>query len=82
MIDNLKSRGYQIVALEQTDYSVNYTEFDYKKPLAIVVGNEVDGIKEETLALCDAAIEIPMNGIANSLNVSTATGIVIFKAIE
>lgn len=80
-VKSLKQKGVQIVALEQTDQSINYKEFKYQKPLAIVVGNEVEGIDENVLALCDAAIEIPMHGIANSLNITTATGIVLLYLI-
>jgi len=82
VIADLKQSGYSIVALEQTDQSINFQEYIYQKPIAIVLGNEVEGIREKTLSLCDAAIEIPMQGIANSLNVSTAAGIVLFQAIK
>lgn len=81
IIKELKNQEIQIVALEQTDQSVNYKEFNYKKPLAIVIGHEVDGVQQEVLDLCDGAIEIPMLGIANSLNVATATGIVLYNLI-
>jgi len=81
-IQNLKKRGIQIVALEQTDQSIDYRKFKYKKPVAIIVGNEVDGIGQDILDLCDSAIEIPMHGIANSLNVATAVGIVLFETIQ
>lgn len=78
----LKNLGIQIVALEQTDESINYRQFDYKKPVAIIIGNEIDGIDQEILNLCDAAVEIPMLGIANSLNVATAAGIILFELIR
>lgn len=81
-VQNLKRKGISIIALEQTDMSIDYDKFNYKKPLAIVVGNEVDGVSDDVLKLCDAAVEIPMRGIANSLNVATATGIALYKAIE
>ena len=75
----LNNAGTQIVALEQTDESVDYRKFNYKKAVAIIIGNEVDGISDEVLDLCDAAVEIPMQGIANSLNVATAAGIILFE---
>lgn len=81
-IKSLKKRGIQIVALEQTDQSIDYRKFNYQKPVAVVVGNEVTGINDEVLALCDAVIEIPMHGIANSLNVTTSVGIVLFNLIK
>jgi len=82
IIKSLKSLGYQIIALEQTNESISYLEYSYRAPMAIVLGNEVDGISQAVLDLCDAAIEIPMSGISNSLNVTTAIGITLFKAIE
>lgn len=78
LIIELKSRGVQIVALEITDQSVDYRQFDYMSPTAIVLGNEVEGIEEEVLALADSAIEIPMHGMANSLNVATSAAIIVF----
>ena len=81
IVNSLKQKGTQIIALEQTDDSIDYREFDYEKPVAIVVGNEVDGIAQEILELCDAAVEIPMLGIANSLNISTATGIILYHLL-
>jgi len=81
LVLELKDKGVQIVALEQTNKSVNYKEFDFRKPLAIILGHEVEGISNDLLNLCDAAIEIPMHGIANSLNVSTACGIILFHII-
>jgi tRNA G18 (ribose-2'-O)-methylase SpoU len=81
IINNLKHLGAQIVALEQTDASTDYRKFNYKKPVAIVLGNEVNGVEQSTLELCDGVIEIPMHGIANSLNVTTAAGIILFSLI-
>jgi len=81
LIKDLKKRGVQIIALEQTDDSINYKNFDFHKPVAIIVGHEVDGISNELLRLCDTTIEIPMHGIANSLNVATATGIILYHLI-
>lgn len=81
-IKKLKQEGIQIVGLEQTDQFIDYRKFDYAKPVAIIIGNEVDGISQEILDLCDAVVEIPMQGIANSLNVATAAGIILFEAIQ
>ena len=82
LIKKLKLMKIQIVALEQTDQSIDFRKFIYKKPIAIIVGNEVTGIDQKVLDLCNAAIEIPMLGIANSLNVTTAIGIVVYEAIK
>ena len=82
IVKSLRQRDVQIIGLEQTDTSVKYNKFKYKKPVAIIVGNEVTGIDNEVLALCDGTIEIPMHGIANSLNVTTAVGIVLFNILN
>ena len=81
MIKKLKLQKIQIIALEQTDNSTDFRKFKFKKPLAIIIGNEVDGISQDILDLCDAAVEIPMHGIANSLNVATAAGIILYSVI-
>ncbi len=73
-----KARGYQIVLLEQTDASVPYDEFFPDKPVCLVVGNEVDGVMEGLAQMADAAIEIPMAGVKNSLNVAVAFGVAVF----
>jgi len=80
-IQNLKSEGVQIVALEQTDSSIHYKKAKYKRPVAIVVGHELKGVSRDVLELCDLSVEIPMYGRANSLNVATAAGIVLFEVL-
>lgn len=80
-IDDLKAEGYEILAIEQTNHSVliqNYT-IDPKSKYAIVLGNEVEGVSDEALPLCDAFIEIPQLGTKHSLNVSVCGGIVIWE---
>jgi tRNA G18 (ribose-2'-O)-methylase SpoU len=49
-------------------------------PLAVIVGNEGEGLAQETLARCDLRVRIPMYGSATSLNVSVAAGIILFEA--
>ncbi len=82
VIRELKGEGYHIAALEHTDRSIPYTEIEYTFPLCLIVGNEVDGTAGDTIELVDSAIEIPMHGIKQSLNVSVAYGIVIYHIIE
>lgn len=80
-IDDLKAEGYEILAIEQTNHSVliqNYT-INPKSKYAIVLGNEVEGVSDEALPLCDAFIEIPQLGTKHSLNVSVCGGIVIWE---
>lgn len=80
----LKSEGYAIILVEQTDHSVMLQEFDFAQygKVALVVGNEVFGISDELLPLCDAAVEIPQFGTKHSLNVAVATGITLWEAVR
>lgn len=80
-IEHLKKKGVQIVALEQTKGSIDYKKFKPEYPLCLVVGNEIDGVSDELLDLCDAFIEIPMRGKKQSLNVSVAFGVAIYALI-
>ena len=81
VIKMLKNQGFVIAALEHTTTSVAYTTCTYSYPLCIVVGNEVHGVSDDVLAMCDTAIEIPMFGIKHSLNVAVAYGIVVYHAV-
>lgn len=75
-----KRRNYAVWAVEQTDASTPLHLFE---PLsggtALVMGNEVEGVSDELLSLCDGSIEIPQWGMKHSLNVSIATGIVLWE---
>ena len=74
----LKEKGYQIVLLEQTHSSVPYTEFVPTAPVCLILGNEITGVSDEILPYCDAAIEIEMAGLKNSLNVTVAFGVIAY----
>ena len=65
--------------MEQMQGSVSHDVFKAKSPVCLVVGNEVDGIAEALQSLSDAAIEIEMDGIKNSLNVAVAFGIAVYQ---
>lgn len=82
VIADLRQRGYLIVALEQTKRSVPLDTFRSDKPVALVVGREVEGIEPEVLALCDQAVEIPMRGQKESLNVSIAAAIAMYHLLS
>lgn len=76
----LKEEGVKICALEQTSKSKNYysiTKSDL--PIALIIGNEISGVSQELIDLCDFSIEIPQYGIKQSLNVAVAYGISIFE---
>ena len=77
----LKEKGIKICALEQTRESVCYREARFPFPCALVVGNEVEGVSDEVMPLVDMAVDIPMLGRANSLNVATAFGIVGYEML-
>jgi len=77
-VRQLKQSGYQIVLLEQMDGSVDYHQFKPSGPVALVIGNEIEGIDEQLVPLADAAVDIYMAGIKNSLNVGVAFGIVAY----
>lgn len=74
----LKAEGWQIVLLEQTPQSLPYEEFHPKTPVCLVVGNEITGVGDDLLPLCDQAIEIPMSGLKISLNAAVAFGIAAY----
>jgi len=78
LLRELRQNGYQVVLLEQTHQSVPYQEFIPRFPVCLVLGNEINGVSDEHLSLCDAAIEIEMAGLKNSLNVTVAFGIIAY----
>mgnify|MGYP001240467125 FL=1 len=78
-LDELKAAGYRIVGLEQDDRSVMMNEYKAPEKVALLLGNEIDGIYPELRAKCDDLIEIPMTGMKESFNVSVATGIALYQ---
>lgn len=80
-LQSIKSEGYRVVGVEQTTGSQIITEFDFAKSqkYALVLGNEVEGISDEVLLLCDDFLEIPQLGTKHSLNVSVCGGIVMWE---
>ena len=75
----LKEQGYFIIGVEQTTQSLPLQGFQMpNQPVAVIFGNEIDGIQSEVLELCNACIEIPQAGTKHSLNVSVAAGIVLW----
>jgi len=67
-----------VCALEQDLDSVNLFDYKSTEPLLLIVGPEVDGLDQHQLAVCDIALEIPMVGLKESLNVSVAAGIALY----
>ena len=79
LIGRLQSEGYTVVAVEQAPDSLSLYDFEVPEKVAYIFGTEVDGVQEQLVQVSDAIIEIPMKGIKESLNVSVAAGIVLFK---
>lgn len=80
-VDQLRQRGYRVLAIEQVDESEMLDRLDLEPntPTAIVFGNEVDGVDEEVIGHCDGCVEIPQFGTKHSLNISIAAGITIWE---
>ena len=79
LLEKLKKDGYHIVALEKTDTAENIFELQTGDKVALVVGNEVDGLAPEILKRCDITASIPMHGQKESLNVAVAFGIAVYQ---
>jgi 23S rRNA (guanosine2251-2'-O)-methyltransferase len=81
ILQKLKSNGYYILVIEQTTTSIPLHQFEplSGKKYALVFGNEVNGVAEESIALADEAIEIPQTGTKHSLNVSVCLGIIAWE---
>jgi tRNA G18 (ribose-2'-O)-methylase SpoU len=80
LLHQLKKEGIKIVALEITDSSIPYTDVSSDFfPMCLIVGNEITGVQNQLLELCDLAIELPMYGIKHSLNVAVAYGIAVYE---
>lgn len=82
IINKLKKQGFEVIALELTDQSENYNEFNFGNKICLLVGNETYGVVKNTLERLDKAIYIPMHGKGASLNVATAASIALFKIVE
>ena len=82
-IEELKTEGYKIFAVEQAVNSIKLQEFsDPNEKIAVVFGNEVTGVEQTTIGLCDGCLEIPQLGMKHSLNISVAAGIVMWELVR
>jgi len=83
-LEVLRREGFCLLAVEQAENSIRLQAFDaaaYHK-LAIIFGNEVEGVQPEVLEMADTCIEIPQMGMKHSLNVSVAAGIVLWELVR
>ena len=81
-VDSLHQEGFSILAAHPTDQARDYREMDLTRPVALMVGAELDGLSEEGLTLADEMVVIPMAGMVRSLNVSVATALLLFEAFR
>jgi tRNA G18 (ribose-2'-O)-methylase SpoU len=78
-VKKLKKEKFQIIALEQSENSIDYKKVKAKNKIAIILGEEVHGLNKKVLDLADVVMEIPMRGIKESLNVSVSFGVAAFR---
>jgi tRNA G18 (ribose-2'-O)-methylase SpoU len=81
LLEKLRSNKIKIVALEKTKNSIDIKNFKISFPVALILGNEVDGVSKSILKKCDAIVSIPMRGKKESLNVSVAAGIAMYDLL-
>ena len=81
-LQRMKREGWRVVGVEQDARARDYRTFNLKQKTLFVFGNEVRGLSPAFLAQCDELVEIPMRGIKESLNVSVATGIILFHFLS
>lgn len=79
VLKKLRSANVQLVAVEQDTRAVDYRTLKVRRPVALLMGNEVRGLSRAVRNVCDAIIEIPMRGQKESLNVSVAFGVVLYS---
>lgn len=79
VLKDLKSRGYQLVGLEQTTNSQSLHEYRFERRTALVIGNERQGLSHEELRLVDRVVEIPVYGLPYSYNVATAASMALYE---
>ena len=83
-IEELMETGYKIFAIEQTEGSLKLQSLKFRpdEKIALIFGNEVTGVEQDTILLCDGSIEIPQLGMKHSLNIATAAGVVLWEMVR
>lgn len=79
-LDEVQSRGMQVLAAHFSDRAVDYRDADYTRPTALLFGNEREGVSPRAAARAEGHVIIPMLGMVQSLNVSVATAVILFEA--
>jgi len=83
-IDELRKREYKVFAVEQAEgsFELQALSFEPDQKIAVVLGNEVTGVEQSSIHLCDGCIEIPQLGMKHSLNIATAAGVVLWELVR
>lgn len=82
-VQELKEKGFKVYAIEQVKNSIPLQRFEYAgEALALVFGNEVYGVEQDVIDICDGSIEIPQLGTKHSLNISVSVGIVVWEMVR
>jgi 23S rRNA (guanosine2251-2'-O)-methyltransferase len=83
-IEELRLKEYKVYAVEQAEgsYKLHAGSFKQNEKIAVVFGNEVTGVEQTTIHLCDGCIEIPQFGMKHSLNIATAAGVVLWELVR
>jgi len=82
-VNSLKAEGYKVYAVEQADQSIMLDKFTPPSGnIALIFGNEVSGVEQSVMDVCDACIEIPQYGTKHSLNLAVSAGIVIWEVAK
>ncbi len=83
-IHELQELGYRVFAVEQAEGSIMLNKLNYLPgdKIAVIFGNEVTGVEQETIRQCEGCIEIPQFGMKHSLNIATAAGVVLWELVR
>lgn len=83
-VAELREMDYKVFAIEQVEHSQQLHELNWngEEKIAVVFGNEVVGVEQSTIALCDGCVEIPQLGMKHSLNIATAAGVVLWELVR
>ncbi len=83
-VNELKKKGYKVYCVEQADKSISLIDFQPEKneKVALIFGNEVKGVQQSVIDICDSCIEIPQFGTKHSFNISVSAGIVLWETTK
>lgn len=81
-VNEYRERGFHIVGVEQDSRSIDYKQLEKRERMVFILGTETTGMDESLRSCCDTLVEIPMQGMKESLNVSVAAGIVLYRTLD